>query len=199
MLIKQIFKNTPWFHSLLIMTYNYPFFINRESRFAEQNRTYYYKGDFKDILNIIEKTVENMQLVVRKRHTQNNFYQIVAQEKMKFISTIYPLNFEITVNKFEKFSLVKITAFSNMFAISQDSHSIKKADEFLFRIKNPNGTSQPIQQHVEHKNTKYYYSPKFEINYSKGSMDDFAALKKRYKNGEITKEEYKRLKKKIKN
>ena len=179
------------------MTYYYPFKINRNSKIAEKNRTYYHKGKFEDIIKIIEKTIFDMELVVKNRVSQNTFFHVTAHEKMKFISTSFPLNFEISVNKFEKFTLVKIKTWSNMFAINQEANSKKRADEFLSRIQNFGGVDQQIQQHVPPKiHPLIARLPPSQTHGSDVSVDDFETLKRRYKNGEITKEEYKRLKKK---
>ena len=165
---------------------------------AEQYRNYKYNGEMKDLIFIVEKTINQMNLVIKNKTFQNNFFQYKASEKMMFISINWPINFEITANQFENFIMLEIKTWSNMFSLTQDSHSNDKANEFLSYIQTFSSSPQKISEAVNSRITpnlkQVLKTPNMKPNISEASLE---TLKKRYKNGEITKEEYKKLKKEL--
>jgi len=165
-----------------------------------KNRSYYYKGEMKDLIAIVEKTIYKTNLTIKNKSFHRNFFKYNVSEKMQFITFFWPLHFEIIANEFEKFILLEIRAWSTTLSPFQDVHIDSKLNEFMSSI---NGLSNSSKKAIQPINNSVQPSVKPTVRSTIAKSyepvvikDDLKTLKMRYKNGEITREEYKKLRRK---
>jgi len=163
----------------------------------EKKRSYYYKGEMKDLIATVEKIIFKMNLTIRNKVFHGNFFKYDVSEKIQLITMYWPLNFEIMANEFEKFILLDVRTRSTGFNILQDAHSNDKLNEFMRYLDNfSNSSSKPMPNTNIDVVKPTVRSTTVESYEPIAIKDDLNSLKMRYKNGEITKEEYKKLRKK---
>ena len=134
-------------------------------------KTYRYDGELSILVSVVEKSISQMNLIVKNKSITDNSFYFSLSEKMRWLSTYWPVHLDIKAEKSGTIIDLNIHAWYTLYSIIQTKHTQKKAQEFLDLVK--------------------YYLPK------RKEFSKWDAITMRYVKGEITKEEYEKIIKEI--
>ena len=129
--------------------------------------TYRYNGELNILVGAVEKSITRMDLKIKNKSITDNSFYFSLSEKMRWLSTCWPVHLDIKAEKSGEMIDLNIQAWYQLYSITQVKHTQKKAQEFLDLVKN--------------------YAPKRK-EYSERDTVDM-----RYVKGEITKEKYEQM------
>lgn len=134
-------------------------------------KTYRYDGELSILVSVVEKSIAQMNLIVKNESITDNSFYFSLSEKMRWLSTYWPVHLDIKAEKSGKTIDLNIHAWYTLYSIIQTKHTQKKTQEFLDLVK--------------------YYLPK------RKEFSEWDAITMKYVKGEITKEEYEKMVKEI--
>ena len=96
---------------------------------------YIYNGTPKTLLSGVLKAVEKMNLTAKHENVKDNSFSIEVSEKMKWISTNWPIKFKIESSFMNGTSTLIVKASSTLTSITQEISNQAKVNEFLDLVK----------------------------------------------------------------
>lgn len=127
----------------------------------------------------IKDSINVLGLKTKEGRSNDNEIHYLAVEKLSWMSTNWPVNYDITANKIEAGWRVIVKCWAKMTSITQDRHTEKKPIEFVDLIRD-SGNLKTITERSEQS----------ESNIDK--LEKLAGLKEK---GVITEEEFQQKKK----
>ncbi len=101
----------------------------------ETNLAYSYKGEMQHLLTSVKKSCEKMSLVLKDERVYENGFSITAAQKTNWLSTNWPVKFNITVESVGETYALQIQGSSWMGSFTQSANNHAKAQELLSLIK----------------------------------------------------------------
>ena len=99
------------------------------------NLAYSYKGDIQNLLAGVKKSCEKMSLVIKDESTTTDSFSIAASQRTNWLSTNWPIKFNITAEKVGETFALFINGASSMGSLTQSGNNHAKAQELLSLIK----------------------------------------------------------------
>ena len=99
------------------------------------NLAYSYKGDIQNLLTGVKKSCEKMSLVLKDETVNSDSFSITAAQKTNWLSTNWPVKFNITAEKVGETYALFINGASSMGSLTQSGNNHSKAQELLSLIK----------------------------------------------------------------
>lgn len=99
------------------------------------NLAYSYKGDIQNLLAGVKKSCEKMSLVIKDELTTTDSFSITASQKTNWLSTNWPIKFNVTAEKVGETFALFINGASSMGSLTQSGNNHVKAQELLSLIK----------------------------------------------------------------
>lgn len=99
------------------------------------NLAYSYKGDIQNLLAGVKKSCEKMSLVIKDELTTTDSFSITASQKTNWLSTNWPIKFNVTAEKVGETFALFINGASSMGSLTQSGNNHAKAQELLSLIK----------------------------------------------------------------
>lgn len=99
------------------------------------NLAYSYNGEMQHLLTGVKKSCEKMLLVLKDERVYENGFSITATQKTSWLSTNWPVKFNITAELVGKTYALQIQGSSWMGSITQSANNHAKAQELLSLIK----------------------------------------------------------------
>lgn len=99
-------------------------------------KTYRYNGVLDILLQAVEKSINQMNLKVKNKSITNNSFCFSLSEKMRWLSTSWPVHFDIKAEKSGEKIDLNIQTWYQLYSITQVKHTQKKAQEFLDLVNN---------------------------------------------------------------
>lgn len=99
------------------------------------NLAYSFKGELRNLLEGVRKSCEKMALVLKDEDVKVNGFTIKASQKTNWLSTNWPMKFEITAESVGESFVLIISGASSMGSLTQSSNNSAKAQELLTLIK----------------------------------------------------------------
>lgn len=99
------------------------------------NLAYSYKGKIQDLLTSVKKSCEKMSLVLKDERIHKNGFSITAAQKTNWLSTNWPMKFNITAEPVGETYVLLIQGASSIGSITQSANNHAKAQELLSLIK----------------------------------------------------------------
>lgn len=135
-------------------------------------KVYRYYGNLNTLLGIVEKSLTQMGLKVKNKSITDNSFYFILSEKMRWLTTNWPVHFDIKAEKSGQIINLNVQVWSQMFSMTQAKYTQQKGQEFLDLVKD--------------------YAPKRKEYNERDTVD------MRYVKGEITKGEYEQMYKDLK-
>ena len=105
---------------------------------------YRYLGEPGALLEGVVRAAEQMKLVVHEKKVSDSSFKLAASEKMKWLTTNWPVKFEIEATHEDGHSALIARAWTAMTSLTQDFNNQAKAQELIDLIK-LNAPSLPEQ------------------------------------------------------
>lgn len=99
-------------------------------------KTYSYHGELNILLQAVEKSITQMGLSVNNKSVTDNSFYFSLSEKMKLLTTNWPVHFDIKAEDSEKMIHLNIHSWIRLYSITQAKHTQKKIQEFSNLVKN---------------------------------------------------------------
>lgn len=99
------------------------------------NLAYSYKGDIQNLVASVKKSCEKMSLVIKGESITSESFSITASQKTNWLSTNWPVKFNITAEKVGETYALFINGSSSMGSLTQSGNNHAKAQELLSLIK----------------------------------------------------------------
>lgn len=99
------------------------------------NLAYSYKGEIQDLLTSVKKSCEKMSLVLKDESVHEKSFSITAAQKTNWLSTNWPMKFNITAESVGETYALLIQGASSIGSITQSANNHAKAQELLSLIK----------------------------------------------------------------
>ena len=96
---------------------------------------YSYSGTQEDLLAAVLHAIQKMNLIKKNEYKSDNSFSIEASEKMKWLSTSWPVNFKIESAFVNGISKLTVLAESESIPVTQERLTQAKADEFIDLVK----------------------------------------------------------------
>lgn len=99
------------------------------------NLAYSYKGEMQNLLSSVKKSCEKMSLVLKNEDIHEKSFSIMAAQKTNWLSTNWPMKFNITAESVGDTYALLIQGESSLGSITQSANNHAKAQELLSLIK----------------------------------------------------------------
>lgn len=99
------------------------------------NLAYSYKGDIQNLIAGVKKSCEKMSLVIKDESVTADGFSVTAAQKTNWLSTNWPVKFNITAEKVGETYALFINGSSSMGSLTQSGNNHSKAQELLSLIK----------------------------------------------------------------
>ncbi|MEI7833253.1 MAG: hypothetical protein WCJ56_08660 [bacterium] len=99
------------------------------------NLAYSYKGDMQDLLSGVKKSCEKMRLELKGVNVYGNGFLVTASQQTNWLSTNWPMKFNISAEKVGETYALLIQGESWMGSLTQSANNHAKAQELLSLIK----------------------------------------------------------------
>lgn len=93
-----------------------------------------YGGEVGDLLDATRRACDNMSLRRKSEKSDSHGFTIEAREKMRWLTTNWPVSFSISAQPSGDDWAVIVTAGSKMFSLTQDTNNRAKARELASMI-----------------------------------------------------------------
>lgn len=134
-----------------------------------------------DLEKAIKNSINTLGLKIKENNSTGQTIKYLAAEKLSFLSTNWPVNYDIQGQKIDDGWRLIIKCWAKMTSITQDRHTEKKPQEFIDLVKD-SGNLKTLSESSESSNS----------NISK--LEKLAELKDK---GVITEEEFQQKKEKL--
>lgn len=101
----------------------------------EVTDSYQFNCEYNKLINAVNRSISEMKLTVLQCFTEQDNAYITLHENSKITSTHWPVFYKIEVYKDKNNLILKITAGSNDFSVSQKSYHKKRVKEFMDNVK----------------------------------------------------------------
>jgi hypothetical protein len=99
------------------------------------NLAYSYSGDLENLIAGVRKSCEKMSLVIKDESITNEGFSFLASQKTNWLSTNWPVKFNVTVEKIDDKYALLLNGSSSMGSLTQSANNHAKAQELLSLIK----------------------------------------------------------------
>ena len=99
------------------------------------NLAYSYKGDIQNLVAGVKKSCEKMSLAIKDESVTTEGFSVTASQKTNWLSTNWPVKFNITAEKVGETYALFINGSSSMGSLTQSGNNHSKAQELLSLIK----------------------------------------------------------------
>ena len=99
------------------------------------NLAYSYKGEMQQLLVGVNKACERMSLVLKEEKIHGDGFSITASQKTNWLSTNWPIKFNITADLSGETYALFIQGASSIGSLTQSANNHAKAQELLSLIK----------------------------------------------------------------
>jgi hypothetical protein len=96
---------------------------------------YRHAGNLEDLLSAVKQAIGEMGLVLRNEQASDESFRIEAGERMRWLTTNWPVKFDIKAVREDDCNRLIIHAWASLFSITQEFSTNAKAQEFLGLIK----------------------------------------------------------------
>lgn len=132
-----------------------------------------------ELKNAVQESIKILSLKLKESNTTENQIYYLASEKLSFLSTNWPVNYDIKGKKIANGFRLIVKCWAKMTSITQDRHTEKKPQEFIELVKD-SGNFKSISESTDSSNSNI------------ANLEKLADLRDK---GVITEEEFQQKKK----